>query len=214
MVPAPYPGGRPPGRTDGLCPLGIPILALLALVGQAGMGSVLASSAEVEAVSNGKGDVAEYSLKAAFLYNFIRFTTWPKERFENESSPIVLMVVGKDPFGEILDETFAGKKVGGRRVELRRVAKLPKEPDCHLLFVTGMNAKDRRALLERCRSRSILVVGEDEGFGEEGACANFYVEKNKVRFEINPDEVKAQKLTISSELLKLAKIVRTKEKDE
>ncbi len=152
----------------------------------------------------------EYKIKAAFLYNFIRYTTWPKEALGKKEAPIELMVVGKDPFGPILTATFRDKKLHGRSVVIRHVKDAPKKLTAHLIFACGLDEKQKVALIKACAGLPILLIGDESGLAEQGACASFFVKHNKVRFEVNNEVTKASKLTISSQLLKLATIVKTK----
>ena len=46
----------------------------------------------------------ENQLKAAFLYNFSQFVTWPDDAFSNSSSPIAIGVLGENPFGPVLND--------------------------------------------------------------------------------------------------------------
>ena len=152
----------------------------------------------------------EYKIKAAFLYNFIRYTTWPAEALGKKEAPIELMVVGKDPFGPILAATFRDKKLHGRSVVIRHVKDVPKKLTAHLVFACGLDEKQKAALIKACTGLPILLIGDESGFAEQGASASFLVQRNKVRFEVNNEVTKAGKLTISSQLLKLATIVKTK----
>jgi hypothetical protein len=156
--------------------------------------------------------VPEYRIKAAFIYNFVRYTTWPEEALGTEDDPIEMVVIGKSPFRSSLDKTFARKLLHGRPVRIRYLASIPEELKAHLVFTVGLSPEDTNALAGRLRSKNVLVIGDQRGFAERGSCANFYLEDSKIRFEVNTDEVKASGLKISSQLLKLASIVKTKER--
>jgi hypothetical protein len=160
--------------------------------------------------SGGSGSQAsEYELKAALLHKFVKYVEWPKARFTDASAPIVIGVLGKDPFGDILERTFAGKKHGERPFELVRFKDVEHAPRCHVLFVPQEERGQEKRLLQAVAGRSVLVVGESSGFAARGATINFYIEEEKrLRFEINADAAKAEGLAISSDLLKLARIVR------
>jgi hypothetical protein len=159
----------------------------------------------------GVGDdlLPEYRIKAAFLYNFIRYTTWPKESFERKDQPIEILVVGKDPFGGVLEATFRDKTLHGRKVSFQRAEKVPKEISSHLVFCCGLSSARLAELLALCKGSPVLLVGDEEGLAERGTCASFYIDDNKVRFAINMEAAKRNRLAISSELLKLARIVKT-----
>ena len=157
----------------------------------------------------GRDALTEYKIKAAFLYNFIRYTSWPKEVFENDKQAIEVLVVGTDPFQGTLEKTFAGKTLHGRKIVVRRSPLLPKEINSQLVFASNLTEKENVALLKLCQRKGTFLIGDWKGYAEQGACANFYVEDRKVRFQVNTDVVKARGLEISSQLLKLAIIVKS-----
>ncbi len=114
------------------------------------------------------------------------------------------------PFGAVLDEIAGSAKVDGRTVVARRFATLADYSPCHILFISAAaDAKVKAEALAKLQSKGILLVGEETGLVQQGAVVNFYVENNKVRFEINVETAKQQQLKVSSKLLSLAKIVGT-----
>jgi hypothetical protein len=150
---------------------------------------------------------AEYKLKAAFLYNFVQFVDWPQSAFPTEESPLVIGVLGADPFGNALDEIVEGEIVKNRKLVVRRYKAVKEIDNCHILFVSRSVAKPK-SVLDELRGRSILTVGDLEGFTTEaGGMVRFITERNKIRFRINLEAAKAEKLTISSKLLQLSEIV-------
>lgn len=157
-----------------------------------------------------ESETREYQIKAAFLLNFVRYTTWPKESFADAKAPIVLTVFGRDPFGEILEGTFRGEEANGRKIQVARSKQVPERIEGHLAFCGGLEREERQLLLERCRKQPVLLVGETPDFAREGACINFYLQDQKTRFEINLEALAEATLELSPAVLKLAKIVKTK----
>lgn len=157
-----------------------------------------------------ESETREYQIKAAFLLNFVRYATWPKESFADAKAPIVLTVFGRDPFGEILESTFRGEEVNGRRIHVARSRGVPERIDGHLAFCGGLEHEERQLLLERCRKQPVLLVGETPDFAHEGACINFYLQDQKTRFEINTEALAEGRLELSPAVLKLARIVKTR----
>ena len=156
----------------------------------------------------------EYQLKAVFLFNFVQFVEWPTNAHASKDSPIVLGIVGEDPFGAALDKTVRGEKVSGRPLEVRRIKEGDDLAACHLLFISS-SARDRAGeLLEQLQGRPVLTVGETPGFAERGGVMNFVVADKKVRFEANPQTAARQGLKISSKLLQLARVVDGGEKEK
>lgn len=149
----------------------------------------------------------EYLIKAAFLYNFVKFIEWPAEVLSEASPMITICVLGEDPFGVALD-SIKEKIVKSRNLAIRRFEGLQDLAACHVLFIS-LSEKTRLAqVVQTFKDRSILTVSEVPGFAERGGIINFTIEKNNVRFEINVDSAERARLKISSQLLKVAKVVR------
>lgn len=158
----------------------------------------------------GDGGPDEYRVKAAFLYNFIRFTNWPEGALGKKEDPIRILVVGENRFGDHLNDAFKGKQLHDRSIVIQHVKDVPKEVTAQLVFASALPAKEELSLIERCAGKPILLIGDRAGFAALGACANFYLDEKHVRFQVNTDELKSAKLTMSAQLLKLADIVKTK----
>ncbi len=157
----------------------------------------------------------EYELKAAMTYKFFKYLEWPSDRFEAEDSPVVIGIYGSDPFGETIDRAFEGRRYGERSFVLNRYKALGGIRACHLLFVSAKEAEHLPRILDAVSGKSVLIVGESEGFAASGGIINFYVRRGKVvHFEINPGAAKRERIRISSNLLKLARIVKDEEGGE
>lgn len=155
----------------------------------------------------------EYTVKAAFLFNFLKYTTWPEETFEEPDDPIVLGIAGADPFGALLDKILKDKKVGKRPIVIRRFDKVAKVEGAHALFVGAMTRKEREALVEAHGESAVLLIGDEHGLAAaDGLVASFFLKDGKVRFEVSTKASERAKLTISSQLLKLAEIVERRKK--
>jgi hypothetical protein len=150
----------------------------------------------------------EYWIKAAYLYNFIKFVDWPSESFKNEADPIKLYILGNDPFGEALD-TIRGKTIRGKRLVVKRVQRVEEIEGAHLLFISPSEKGRVKQILQSLRNTPVLTISEMERFGQMGGIINFITVENKVQFEINAEQAQQQKLKISSQLLKLARMVRS-----
>jgi len=140
----------------------------------------------------------EYQVKAAFLFNFLKFVEWPAQA---NAAPWVIGVLGSDPFGDILDNAVRGKIVNGRPVEVRHYSKLSDIKDCNILFIG-------RSEFERIGTPvqpGLLTVGEASGFLKAGGIINFYILDNHVHFEIRAAVAHAAGLHVSSQLLKLGR---------
>jgi len=148
---------------------------------------------------------SEYQLKAAFLYHFAQLVNWPPETFAKADSPMVIGVIGENPFGKQLEESVRGKSVNGHPLAVKEVQTLAEATDtCHILFISASEKKRLSEILAALRGKSVLTVGETEHFTETGGMINFTLEVTKIRFQINDSAAKAAGLKISSKLLSLA----------
>ena len=153
------------------------------------------------------GQVSEYELKAVFLFNFVQFVEWPPEAFSGAQAPLVIGVMGDDPFGRVLDETVSGETVRQRPLQIRRYRGIDEITTCHLLFISESEAEQLDEILAALKDRSILTVSDDESFTRRGGVIRFVVDRSKIRFQINLEAAQAARLTVSSKLLRLAEIV-------
>ena len=149
----------------------------------------------------------EREVKAVFLFNFVHFVEWPAAAFDNPQSPVVICVLGEDPFGELLDEVVKGEAVGSRPLMVERFRRLEDIRDCHVLFISGSETPNQERILTALRATPTLTVGETAGFATRGGMIRFLTEQNRVRLEVNVAAAKAVGLTISSNLLRPARIV-------
>ncbi len=149
----------------------------------------------------------EYQVKAVFLFNFAQFVEWPPEAFREAHSPVVIGVLGEDPFGSYLDETVRGEKVNNRPLVVQRYRRAEEIKTCHILFVSRSETERLEPIFAGLRGRNILTVGDAVGFAQRGGMIRFVTEKNKIRLRINLEAAKAASLMISSKLLRPAEIV-------
>jgi hypothetical protein len=156
----------------------------------------------------------EYEVKAAYLYHFGQFVTWPGETSPEEDGRFIIGILGVDPFGEKLDTRLKGRSIRDRVVEVQRY-KTPKDVGpCHILFIASGDEEPESPVLEQFSRQGVLTVGDAPGFARRGGTIGFYLEADAVRFEINHVRAQSIGLKISSKLLGLARIVEDSESTE
>jgi YfiR/HmsC-like len=152
------------------------------------------------------GAASEYQIKAVFLFNFTKYVDWPATAFADAQAPLVIGVLGDDPFGVALDETVQGEKVNGRALVVRRYHQKEEIKDCQILFVSQTEAPQLEQIVAGLKGRSVLTVGDTDKFTDRGGMIWLVTENNKIRLKINLDAAKAANLTISSNLLRAAEV--------
>lgn len=143
-------------------------------------------------------------VKAVFLYNFTQFVSWPPDAFPESNSPFVIGIVGQNPFSTYLEKVVEGETVMGRPIEIRYYANRSEIKHCQIVFINHVNYRD---VLRELAGKPVLTVGDQESFVRTGGMIGFYLDKNKIRFSINQKQAKATNITISSKLLRLARVI-------
>ena len=151
-------------------------------------------------------NVPEYALKAAFLLNFAKYVEWPAASFEDPAAPIVIAVLGRDPFGPELEATLKGRVVKGRPLKIRRIGRPGDIADLHMLFVP--RGEERRMPEILARERAVLLVGESDAFCRSGGALSILIQEGRPRIEANPAAAVRAGLKIDAKLLKVATIIR------
>lgn len=169
---------------------------------------LLHSPLEASAQTLEPSDPSEYLIKAGFIYNFAKLVGWPETAFAQANSPIVIGIVGNDPFGAILDRVVDGKTIDGRGFVVKRLKWGKDLKDCNILFVSSSEQAHFDELVQLVKGLPILTIGETPNFPRRGGIINFTLEDSRVRFEVNIDAAKQADLNISSRLLSLARIVQ------
>jgi len=152
----------------------------------------------------------EYQVKAVFLFNFTQFVEWPSTAFEKPNAPLVIGILGKDPFGSYLDETVKGEQVNGHPLIIQRYNKVEDVKTCHILFINPVEKEQLKTILQKLAHQPTLTVGDITNFTKTGGMIRFFTENHKIHIRINLDVVKDAELTISSKLLRMAEIVSPK----
>jgi hypothetical protein len=175
---------RAPGR-------GVAVLAALLLAG---------GPTEAQGVSGP-------ALRAAFLFNFPKFSTWPSDALA-PGQRLAMCVVGDAAVADALGQTIKGHAIEGHELTVTVLTTDESAAACHLLYVSAPEIKRSAALMLSVKSASVFTVSDADGFAESGGVAQLIVEDKRIRFSINVAAALRRRLTISSKLLSLATIVK------
>jgi uncharacterized protein DUF4154 len=146
----------------------------------------------------------EYAVKSVFVYNFCRFIEWPDSAFASPKEPLVIGIVGQDPFGALLKEAVEGETYHNRPIQIEHYRSAADIRHCHLLFVSHSESGQLSQILGAVEKQSVVTVGETEDFVRRGGMIALMAERNRVRLEINPSVLRAARLDVSSKLLRVA----------
>lgn len=167
---------------------GMAVLVAVGLLG--GRGAIAAPTAQ--------------QVEAVFLFYFSQFVDWPPGSFADQSSPIVIGVLGDDPFDGSLDQAVAGERVNGRPVVVRRLKSLADTTGCHILYISSSEAAQLTQIMSALKGRKVLTVSDLGGFVQSGGMIRFVLIDQHVRLVVNPQAAQAAGLKLSSKLLRAA----------
>lgn len=149
---------------------------------------------------------SEDGIKAAFVYNFAKFTTWPAQTFASASTPITVGFVGADSLADMFAQSVAGKNVNGHEFVIRRFPDATGVENCQMLFVG--NTEAAAAVLHATLGKPILTVGDTERFASAGGMINLIKNGTKIRFDIDLSAVNAAQMKLDSRLCQLARNIK------
>jgi hypothetical protein len=157
-----------------------------------------------------KSKPTDYQVKAVYLINFARFVAWP-DKLGMQRELFTICVFGPDPFGQTLDSVLAGEKIAGRSAVAKRISTAQDSFDCRILFVSSSETGSINRVVETANKQGVLTVSDMPHFANRGGMIQFVTDEKRVRFEVNLTAAQRAGLTLSSELLKVATLVRTNE---
>ena len=152
-------------------------------------------------------ETGEYEVKAAMVYNMIRFMDWPEDALPATTPQLTVCVVGTGPLGAALG-SLQGKQVKSKTITLRQLDPAAGTGGCQVLVMSAHDKLVTNRLLEKCRSSAVLTVADSAGFARSGGVVGFTLQDGRVRFEINLAAAQRHRIRISAQLLKLAQIVQ------
>lgn len=166
--------------------------------------SALLAGVSTRAVAQAPTGAGEYEIKAAYLLNFTRYVEWPPEAFTSAGDPIVLGVLGQNPFGPALARTMIGRTSQGRPVEVRVLDGVSDAEDCHAVYLAADEQRLHPDIVGQIARRGLLTIGEGEEFVRRGGILGFVASGQTVRFAANVKAADRAGLHLSSRMLALA----------
>lgn len=145
-------------------------------------------------------ELDEYTLKAAFLYNFAVYTTLP----DSDASTFNLCIYGNDPFGKNLDSLMQKKRINDRTITIYRTNNVDRLDSCQLVFVSRSSIDNLKDVINTLQDKPVLIVADSPGSAQQGVTLNMEVKDEKVTFEANLKVARKAGLNLSSQLLRFA----------
>jgi len=167
---------------------------------------VLVAGLLFSATARAQQEPTDSQVKAAYLYNFGKFVRWQNARTSNPET-FELCVLGKDPFGKVLESTVEGDSIDGRKIVIKRMLRIQEASSCSILFVSLSEENRLSPILAVAQHSGMLTVSDIRNFAQRGGIIGFVVQGGRIRFEVNRRAAEQSHLLLSSELLKVARLV-------
>jgi uncharacterized protein DUF4154 len=149
-------------------------------------------------------DVTGPALKAAFIYNFAKFTEWPPDVVK-AAEPLIMCVVGDQAVGDELERAVKGRLLAGHSITVSQAAPSGPRRTCHVWYLSGVTVRQAAQLVATMRDMPVLTISDIDGFTGLGGIAEFFYEHGRLRFSVQLESVQRARVQISSRLLVLAK---------
>ncbi len=180
---------------------------------------LLCCGSQMDAAAADARSYRQYEVEAGFLYSFLLFSDWEGDPSGDSKKPIVIGILGKSPFQADAFAEIQNTTIKGRPLHIKRFAadaSVATLSECRLLFVPSHNLKSKKLaeLLPALAKQSVLTVGEEGKFLENGGMVNLLLLKDRVGFEVNVAATRGTCITLRSKLLRLAARVINGETEE
>ena len=149
---------------------------------------------------------SEDGIKAAFVYNFAKFTEWPANAFASDSAPITVGFVGAESMADMFEKNVVGKNANGRDFAVKRLADATGAGMCQLIFIGDKS--QIAAILAATSGKPILMVGDSDSFASAGGMINFVKDGAKIGFDLNVSTINAAHLNLNAKLRQIARNIK------
>lgn len=177
-----------------------------AVIAMAAIAGVFLSASSQSAAGQDIGG-GVYQAQSEYIRSFADFIAWPAPPKRGANEAINFCILGRDPYGELLDKSVLFHPVGERRTIITRAQHLDDLGGCDVLFVSSSEARHETKILKSLRNKNVLTVGDANDFAARGGIIQFVINQGRVSFLINVDAAQQAGLKIDASLLAIAKIV-------
>jgi hypothetical protein len=149
----------------------------------------------------------EYQLKAVFLWRLAQFTQWPSDAFETADSPIIICLLGDNPFDGALNAAVAGETAHGRKFVVQHHRAVEQLQTCHILYMAAAGPRQAKEITAALARRSVLTARDGGIASSYPTVIQFITEQSKIRLQINLKAAAAARLVLDPRLLRSAQII-------
>jgi hypothetical protein len=161
----------------------------------------------IASCASAQNRMSEYDVKSAYLFNFGKFIRFTPSEAVSKRQSFDICIVGEDPLGHTLDNLTANEQLDGKPVRVARLKTAAEARGCAIAYISASEGTRITTDLDALRGQAVLTVSDAADFLQHGGMIQFVLVANHVRFNVNLGAVRSAQLSLSSELLKVAKSV-------
>ncbi len=150
------------------------------------------------------GQTTDYKVHANIIYRFTKYIQWPDNR---QPGDFTIGIVGDSPLYEELGALTANKSVGGQRIVVKKLSANAASYTCQILFISQEESRNLKRIAALTADRPVLLITEENGLAKKGSCINFIIVDDRLKLEINKNNILSRNMNVASELLKLATLI-------
>ncbi len=143
-------------------------------------------------------------MKGVYLYNFIRFASWPDD--PGSRTKVIVAVYGSPVFADQL-EVISQKSEYPPDMEVRRCQTVSCVDGAHVLYVHDMEDVRLLALLEHVAKHPVMTVSDEADFVQLGGMLELVEEEERLRFDVNLKAIRDSGLYLNADVLDMARKV-------
>jgi hypothetical protein len=151
--------------------------------------------------------LTEHQVRAAYLYNFVKFVEWPDGTFKDESEAILIGLFKDDPVKEELESIIKGRTIDSRPIRIKLLGNSKDADECHVVYLADAERRHQISTINMLGSKPVLTISDADYFCRIGGMIRFFVHENRFRLEINRTAVDRAQLEISAKILRVAEII-------
>lgn len=147
----------------------------------------------------------DYKIYANIIYRFTKYIDWPVNK---KSGDFIIGIVGDSPLYDELKTLSANKTVGNQKIVVMKMSPSANSYNCHIIFISEDESSSLKKIATLTAGAAILIISESDGLARKGSCINFITVDERLKLEINKNNVEQRNLSIASELLELGIIIK------
>ena len=155
--------------------------------------------------------VAQYNeniIKAAYIERITRFIEWPVKDSNLSGGSFVIGVYREPDFLNTLIDVFKEKPIKDLKVTVIIIKDPEQISKCNICYISEKAKPLISKFVVNANSNGVLLISKTTDFSKDGVHINFYIEDEKLKFEINKKSIDSAGFKVSYLLMQNNRIIQ------